>query len=129
MGFQHQITQAWTNGSRAISGSKEYEANAQGNSIDEVITADAEDELVVFTLDVSQVKSIFILAEGDMTLETNNGAAPTDTINLKAGVPYIWTTDSDDSFKLGSDVTALYMTELSSANNRLQIESVYDPTP
>ena len=129
MSFTHKITQAWSNGGRAISGEKEYEANAQGASIDEVITADAEDELVVFTLDVSQVKAFFALAQGDMTLETNNGGAPTDTINLVGGVPYVWTEDSDDAFLLGSDVTALYMTELSSADNRLQIESVYDPTP
>lgn len=128
MSFTHKISQAWSDGSRAISGDKEYSGGAQ-KSIDEVITADAEDELVVFTLDVSQVKCFFALAQGDMTLETNNGGAPVDTINLVGGVPYIWTEDSDDAFLLASDVTALYMSELSSADNRLQIETVYDPTP
>lgn len=127
--FEHTIVLGWNDGSRGISTENAYEGGAQGPSIDEEITADAVDQLVSFALDVSQLKAIFILAQGNMTLETNSGAAPDDTINLKAGVPYIWTTDSYDTCKLTVDVTKLYMTETSSATNRLRIECVFDATP
>ncbi len=128
MAFTHKITQVWGNGLREISCENEYENDAQGASIDEEITADATDQEVAYTLDFSQLKALFILADGNMTLETNSGAAPADTITLVAGVPYIWNTDSYDSCLITQDVTALFMTETSSATNRLRIESIYDPT-
>lgn len=127
MAFTHKITHVWNNGSREISCENEYTNDAQGASIDEEITADAVDQEVAFTLDFSQLKSLFILADGNMTLETNN-AAGDDEITLVAGVPYIWNTDSYNSCLITQDVTALFMTDTSSATNRLRIESVYDPT-
>lgn len=129
MSFSHEISQAWSNGERAISPSNTFTGGGQGPSIDEVIPADSTDALVAYALDVSQVKAFFMLAEGDMTIETNDGAAPDDTLNLKAGIPYIWFTNTYDTFKFTTDITKLYCTDTSTADNRLQIEAVFDPTP
>ncbi len=128
MSFTHTITRQWSGGGRSIKGSQTYTGSAE-QSIAEDVPDSTTDMLVVTSLDVSQIKAIFILSSADLTLETNDGATPTDTINLKAGVPYEWNTDSYDTLKLTADVTALYLTNASGGQAKFELEVVYDATP
>lgn len=128
MAFSHEIGINWSNGSRGINAPKTYSGAAQ-QSLDESIPDSSTDLLVAFSLDVSAIKSIYILSDKAMTLETNNGTTPDDTISLLAGVPYIWNTDSYDTNKLTTDITALYMTTGSVGVAQFQLEVVTDPTP
>jgi hypothetical protein len=128
MSFSHTIRQAWTSGARSISNETAYTGDAQ-SSIEAEIADSETDFLVNFALDVSQIAAIYIVSDQDITVETNDGSSPDDTLSLVAGVPYVWTTDSYDSCLLTVDITALYVTNSSGATATLQIEVVKDDTP
>lgn len=96
-------------------------------SIDEPI-AIANDVLVALSVDVSQVKGVYILCDQDVTLETNNSGSPTNTLALKANIPYVWYTNKYHSLVFTSDITALYVTNASAAVANLVVEILTDPT-
>ena len=99
-------------------------------SVSESIPDSSTDLEVTFTLDVSAIQSIYIKSDEDLTLETNSGGSPTDTITLKAGVPYIWHAGSYHTNLLTADITAnIFLTNASGSAALLEIEVVTDPTP
>jgi len=104
---------------------------ADGSVIDvtAAIPDSSTDKLVVCALDVSQIKAIYILSDQDVTLETNDGTTPDDTIALKAGVPYIWYTNKYDALLLTVDVTALYLTNASGSAATFKLRALQDATP
>lgn len=128
MAFSHKISVNWGGGNRSITADNNYSGDSQ-ESKDVTVAGSTSDMLINFALDVSQIKAIYILSDKDLTLETNNGTTPDDTISLKAGVPYIWTTDSYDTCKLTTNVTALYASNAGATAARLQLEVVKDDTP
>lgn len=128
MSFTHTVTQNVQVGSTLISGSKSY-SNSSKVSIEETIAAATTDDDVVLAIDVSALKSIIILSDQDVKIETNSGAAPDDTINLVADVPYIWNTDSYNACLLTTDVTVIYVTNAGATAATLKIEALLDATP
>ena len=98
-------------------------------SIDQPVTDGLTDLEIAMTLDVSQVTAFYMVADQDMTVETNNAGAPVDTIVLKANVPYVWNSDTYDTFLLGTDVTKLFLTNGSGTDGTFKLEAVYDATP
>lgn len=128
MAFTHTITQKVTSGGNTVTADNSYSGGAQV-SLDESIPDSSTDLLVVVALDVSKIQSIYILSDQDMTLETNDGTTPADTINLLAGKPYIWHIGSYFTNLLATDVTAFYMTNASGSSAQLKMEAVLDPTP
>jgi len=128
MSFTHtQVIQYQTAGRTLV---KSYSlTGGSQTSVSESIPDSSTDELVNFTLDVSTCTSFYMASDQDMTIETNSGGSPIDTIVLVADVPYIWNTDSYDSFLLGTDVTALYATNASGSAATLEVEALFDPTP
>lgn len=97
-------------------------------SINETIADSSTDAEVAFTLDVSQCKSFFMVSDRTVTVETNDGSTPPDTIVLTAGEPYYWCDGMQSAFKLATDVTALFVTNSSGGDATLVIEALYDPT-
>lgn len=87
------------------------------------------DLLVNFACDVSQLQLIYMKSDQDITIETNDGTTPDDTINLKAGKPYVWYTGSYFTNLLTTDVTALYVTNSSGSTATLEIDGIEDSTP
>jgi len=128
MAFSHTLAQQISTSGNTISKDNTYSGGSQ-TSVDESIPDSSSDLEVAFTLDVSEIQAIYIVSDQNMTLETNSGAAPDDTISLVAGVPYVWHTGSYFVNKLTTDITALFMTNSSGSAARLQIEVVFDPTP
>jgi len=130
MSFSHKIKQVWTGpDGRQITSEETYSGDSQGPSLDVTVPDESSDMLVNFALDVSQIKAIYIVADQDVTLETNDSGSPDDTISLAAGVPYVWTTDSYDSCLLTADITKLYFTNASGSEATVQLEVVHDATP
>lgn len=78
--------------------------------IDGSLTASQADQEYAITIDVSQLKYLYILASNDCTVETNSSSSPVDTITPKAGVPYVWTYGSGVTNPLGTDVTKIFVT-------------------
>ena len=122
------ITQQAGNGGVILSGGAEYSAGKL-EKLDELI-ADSETDLeVALTLDVSEVKAIVNLSDQDLLMEANDGDGGGGSLSLLAGLPYIWTTDSYDTLKLETDITALFMTNASGSAARFRLWVVVDPTP
>lgn len=96
----------------------------------DVLVPDSETDFdVLVGIDVSQIQGIYIVSDQDITLETNNGTTPDETISLKANVPYKWHGECYDSNLLATDITALYFTNASGEDATVKIRVVSDPTP
>lgn len=126
MSFSHILTYGWTQGSNSLSKQKTITAGQELN-ISESIDASQTDKLIACVIDVSQLKSIYMLASVAMTLETNDGTTPGTTIALDANEPYVWHSDSPQANPFGAtDVTALYVTNTTAGD--LDIRALIDPT-
>ena len=100
-----------------------------GSSVSESIPDSSTDLNVGFNLDFSACKFFYINSDQDITVETNNGTTPDDTLTLLANVPYIWHVNSNHTFLIGTDITALFVTNASGSAALLTIEEIHDPTP
>jgi len=130
LGFSIDLALAWTatTGGESIARNKTYSASSRV-TLDETVADGQTDKQVTVALDVSAVKAFYIVSDQSVTLETNSGSAPDDTISLVAGVPYWWSTDSYDTFQLGTDVTAFFFTNASGATATIKMEAIQDATP
>jgi hypothetical protein len=126
----HTIEQTVRHGNTALVKSKEYTGTVV-TLVDGESIADAQtDKLIAFTLDVSAVKSFYLVSDQNVTLEFNNSTTGVPTIALVANVPYVWTTDSYDSFLLTSDVTpGVYVTNASGSAAVINMVALLDGTP
>ena len=100
---------------------------SKNTSVDETLSV-GTNTLIGFTADVSAIKSIIIKAgDGALTVKTNSSSTPDDTLTVPASGAYIWNTSSLDANLLGTDITALYVTN--AAASSLRIECLEDSTP
>lgn len=128
MSFTHQHVQSVSTTDGQVSSNVSKTANAQ-IAIDEAI-ADAEtDAQIDIAIDVSQLKSFYIKSDQAVTIETNDGTSPDDTLVLVADQAYMWNDTSYDTFKLASaDITALFVTNASGSTANISIRALVDPT-
>lgn len=109
----------------------EVEAEADLN-LEPTIAGSATNVLHAYAMDVSQMKSIFILADGALTIKTNSSGSPTNTITLVAGEPFFWRlgdgTLKDTGGATLADITALYITNPGTDPVSLYLSSLFDPT-
>lgn len=97
-------------------------------SYSEAIPASSTDLLVAGNIDVSQLKAFWIKSDVALTIETNSGSSPADTITLTAGRPVIWDHLSGETNPLTTDVTAFYITEGAGSAANLEMEFLVDST-
>lgn len=126
---QVTVSQTVSGVGSAVSASRTLQ-NSKSQDISESIP-DASVDLPIpgFSLDVSANTFLFMLATGgDITVETNDGAAPDDTIALVNGIPKIY--QGDGSNFITTDVTTgLFVTNASGAAVTLRVISLSDATP
>lgn len=128
----HYVTRGWGIGSNAITKRLEIQAGAE-NNIDETIPGASTNLLVAYAVDVSQVKSLFLLSDKDVTVKTNNSGSPVNTFTLGAGVPFTWivgdgTLKDTSGTTVSTDITTLYVTNAGADPALLQIRTLVDPT-
>lgn len=128
MAFQHVVTSRVVVENRTHSFARTFSADGS-DSREITIAIGASDYEVVIAIDFSELKSLFIAADQDLTLETNSGAVPDDTISLKADAPMVWNEDSYFSNPFTADVTSIFVTNASGVATTLIIEVVQDATP
>lgn len=128
MAFSHTYTQALQTPSGLLTRSNSYSAS-QSVEVSESIANGQTDADIVVAIDVSAVKSFYIVSSAAVTIETNDGSSPDDTLGLAAGVPYVWNTGSEDSFLLTADVTVLYVTNASGSSADIELRCIQDATP
>lgn len=132
--FTHRVERKWTADNETLNAAFNVTGGAESN-IDEAIPDSSVDLTVVFNLDVSEVKVLFILSDQDISIETNDGVAPDNTFDLAANVPFLWTSEDGpaltdtDGVAVTSDITSLHVTNSAGVSATLQIRSLFDPTP
>ncbi len=132
MSLTHTITKTFiSNDGVSFSASVASSGGLEVN-VDETIAGSSTDLAVAFACDVSQLKSLFILATAAMTIETNSGSASDNTITLAANVPFSWTNQDGLDLRdtgetaITTDIASLFVT--SSAGGSLKIRALVDPT-
>lgn len=128
MSFTHKITEKVLTAGREVAEENSFSGDGQV-SLSVSVPDSTTDQLVDLALNVSEIKAVYIVSDQDLTLETNDGSTPDDTLSLVAGVPYVWHENSYYSNLLITDITALYLTNASGATATLELEAVYDSTP
>ena len=108
MAITHRTTLHWSGsgaGSLNLSGAVTETANAEQNRVLAIAAATPDQE---FDLDFpfAALKSFFAISTQDVTIETNDGSAPDDTITLKAGVPVWWAASSSLASRSRQTLTA-----------------------
>lgn len=127
MSYSVTVTERITIDGTQTSNSQTFTAGGRA-SVSEAIPANSTDLLVNFALDVSACNALYLVADVNMTVETNaTDHAGGNVINLLAGIPYVFYTGKYDTFKLTADVTKLYITNTTAGT--LTIEALYDATP
>lgn len=97
--------------------------------LDETIANGQTDFQISVGIDVSAVKSFFLVSDQDITVETNDGTTPDDTLAMTADDPKVWDEDSSYTFELGTDVTDFFVTNASGSSANLQLRAIVDATP
>ncbi len=126
MSVTHTITQNYNDGTTNLSNAVAVTSGAAG-SISEAIPSNQTDLATAWAFTKTKLKAIYIVSDVAMTLETNSGSAPADTITLTANVPVVW--DSTQTFianPFAGNVTSLFVTNTTAGT--LTIRWVYDPT-
>lgn len=119
----------------AVQGSKSlsFTISSTGSLVtllDAETVADGQtDQLITFTLDVSACTMFCMVSTKNVTVQTNNGTTPDNTLTLRANEPYLWHTNSYDTFKLTVDVTKIYVTNASGASATIDAIMITDATP
>lgn len=103
-------------------------ASAEAN-LEESISADQTDTEYAIAIDVSALKSLYIHCDTAITIETNSGSVPDDTLTIVANRPVVWEDDSPLTNPLGTDVTSIFVTETASAAGTLTIKTLQDASP
>ena len=98
-----------------------------GVDVDEAIAIAASDLDINVNFPVADMTGVVILSDQDLTLETNDGTVPVDTVVLVAGVTVIWFGSGAAPFL--TDVTSIFATNASGSIANLQLKVVYDGTP
>lgn len=126
--IEHDIVITWKGGGAQIS--KTLTAQSEGEDNRDITVNNAVSNLLVdMELDISQLKSFFIVSNKDVTLKTNDSGTPQDTIALKADKPLIYAPNIGMTNPFGGDVTSMYLSNASGATATVQIRALFDATP
>jgi hypothetical protein len=132
MAYEHEFVTAFARDDASVSTTTETVTSSGEANISESIGINADDVQVNLAIDVSALKSIFMLASTNMTISTNNDhdGAFDDQIFLIAGRPLIWTNTSyfDSPFASTVDVAFIRVVNGGVAGT-LQICALQDATP
>jgi hypothetical protein len=88
-------------------------------------TVDGEIDLVVVA---SQIISVILVADHDVTIKTNSATTPQETINLLLNVPIWWNSEDNgpDVFPYAGNITKFYVTNGSGSDVHLQLAHLLD---
>lgn len=124
-----RVVHSISNGARTLAQNVTHTYTAEGELEVSVAVPDESTDLeVVLPINVEAAKTIALLSDQNLTIETNDGTTPDDTINLIAGVPWIWHTDGPLA-ALSEDIASIFVTNASGEDATLQILSLFDATP
>ncbi len=126
------LTETWTEGTKTVSQTNNYTDEASV-SLDVAVDDGATDQESTYTLDISELKAFYMVADQDMTVETNAANGSVDVFGLIAGEPMVWTSIREHATRMpnpfSTDVTALFLTNASGTNGTFKLRELHDTTP
>jgi hypothetical protein len=128
MSIQHAITIQWEQGNNSLSQRDTFTGEAEAN-VSVSVPDSSTDFEVTLGIDVSEIKSIIIASDQNITVETNDGTTPDDTFTIEANNPLIWNVDSPAATPFSADITALFVTNASGAAATFNVRCLVDATP
>ena|SRR5688572_29899204 len=119
-------------GADALNKTVDLQGGAELN-LDELIPAGSNPLAIIFAMDVSQLKLLYLVSDKDITVKTNSNAVPVNTFTLAAGVPFVWGAGGAALRDTGgnlvnTDITSLQVVNAGEDDATLQVRSLYDPT-
>ena len=132
MPFTHTVRYQVDRPGESLAFSVQRSDDSETHVVDSIPDATTDMEIVV-AIDVSEITVLFMSADGGaITVETNDGVAPDDTIALVDGFPLVWISGGGAGYPacpLGTDVTSIFCTNSSGAASELNVWVLQDPTP
>ena len=128
--YSGTITIAYSGGGTTESDTITKSSTGRVSWEEEVANASTDFQITCPTVDVSACVMIYIKSTQDVIFETNSGAAPSDTLTLKANEPYVWWTNAPFTNVLDTDITTnVFITNASGAAATVTFEAILDTTP
>ncbi|MCC7334440.1 MAG: hypothetical protein IT422_05070 [Pirellulaceae bacterium] len=95
-------------------------------AVDQVIPASTTNQEITLGIDVSELTMIAISSDVALTIKTNDSGSPDDTLNIAAGVAYVWGTGDYNTLLLTADVTSIFVTSAALVDANLKIIALVD---
>lgn len=128
MSISHTMTLSWGSGGSFLSKSVALVSEGENNR-DVSVPATTDDMEVDWDVNVARMKSLFILSDQDITINTNSSSVPADTLTPKANKPLIWYDGSGLANPLGTDVSRLFISNAGASAAAVSIRELEDSTP
>lgn len=122
MAITHTRTNTYKDASSNVLGTAEsISTGVRENNIDIALVI-GTDVSVPYTATRANILSLCLLSDVDLTLETNSGSSPQETISLKAGVAKTWTLAGEGlaACPFSGNVTGLFATNAAAANLKVR---------
>ncbi|VTR99240.1 unnamed protein product [Gemmata massiliana] len=128
-GISHSLTLSWARNGEAITNVVTVTANGETN-LDLTVPANTTDLRADIDLDADKIQSLYILSDQNVTIETNSGTSPGNTLTIGANKPYVWYLGCGLTNPITTDVAAsIYVTNPSTTlAANVQIRVLQDMT-
>lgn len=131
MSYTHTFTPVYASGGGQTSLALTQTSGAETN-VSESIPAASTDLVVAWGQDISQIKSLLVMADGALTVKTYLATVLKDTITLAANVPLVWQADwcytlAEAGFAYDFDQVKVTNGSSTTAVT-LSVRCLYDPT-
>jgi len=127
MAITYTMGYSWASGGSTLSHSMSFSEDGSLSRDVEIPIAGTDRE-VVCVIDTSELMVFYMEADGDLTVETNDGTTPQETFLLEADKPLVWTEDCYfpvlDLF-LG-DVTSIFCTNLGAEIVNFKVRALFN---
>lgn len=127
MAFTHNIVRTYQEGGRTTTNTLTLSGNSESAFSLSVAVA-SPDTALAASIKYAGLKALMISSDLDLTIETNDGTTPDDTIEVAAGKAYYWSADDGSDNPLTADVTALYLTATGTGSANVEIRVLQDAT-
>lgn len=130
MSFKHTHVRTWQSPTgKAVVNAVELEDESEVNIDIASLANGATDVEIPVAFDSSRVKAVYILSTKDITIESNDGSSPDDTLTPKANKAISWVTGDPGTPPFSADVTKLFLSNASGAAAAVKIRILHDATP
>lgn len=128
MALTHVQTLNWTRNGEQITKNVTLTGDSEAN-LSLTVPGSTTDYHALLQVDVSAIQSLYIYSDVTVTIETNSGSAPDNTLTVTGGKPIIWYTGCGWTCPLTVDIDDIYVTRGTSGAAAVEIRILQDGTP